>query len=153
MKKINCIRFAQKDDLKHLSELFNSYRCFYGRNSDLSLAATFLSERFEQKNSVILVAETADHLLAGFAQLYPTFSSVAAQRAWILNDLYISNDYRRLGIATQLINQALAYCRETDAARLSLQTGNDNLQAQALYEQLGFIRENYFCGFSYKFGR
>src|SRR5580692_7978761 len=97
LNNIKCIRFAQKNDLKHLSELFNLYRCFYGCDSDLSLAANFLSERFKQKDSVILVAETEDNLIAGFAQLYPTLSSVSAKRAWILNDLYISNGYRRYG--------------------------------------------------------
>lgn len=151
MNNIKCIRFAQKNDLEHLSELFNLYRCFYGRDSDLSLAAEFLSERLEQKDSVILVAETEDNFIAGFAQLYPTFSSVSAKRAWILNDLYVSNNYRKYGIATQIIRQALEFCGETGAAWLSLQTGKDNFQAQSLYERIGFVKENYFCGFSFEF--
>jgi ribosomal protein S18 acetylase RimI-like enzyme len=151
LNNIKCIRFAQKDDLKHLSELFNLYRIFYGCDSDLALATTFLTERLEQKDSVIFVAETEDNLLAGFTQLYPTFSSVAAKRAWILNDLYISNNFRRRGIANQLIQKALEYCRDKGAAWLTLQTGQDNRQAQALYEQMGFTRENYFYGFSYQF--
>ncbi len=151
LNNIKCIRFAKKNDLEHLSELFNLYRCFYGRDSDLSLAAEFLSERLEQKDSVLFVAETENDFIAGFAQLYPTFSSVSAKRAWILNDLYVSNHYRGYGIATKIIQQALQFCRETDAAWLSLQTGQDNVQAQALYERIGFVRENYFCGFSYEF--
>lgn len=151
MNNIKCVRFAQKNDLKRLSKLFNSYRCFYGSQSDLSLATSFLSERLEQKDSTIFVAETKDDDLAGFAQLYPTFSSVSAKRAWILNDLYISDDYRRCGVASQLMHQAMEFCRESGAVWLSLQTGKDNLEAQALYERLGFLRENYFCGFSYQF--
>lgn len=144
------IRFAQKEDLKPLTELFNAYRCFYGRDSDLPLATAFLSERLEKKDSVILVAETDDGLIAGFTQLYPTFSSVAAKRAWILNDFYIADNYRRHGIASRLIQHALDYCRTTGAAWVSLQTAIDNTQAQALYEHMGFVRENYFCAFNYR---
>lgn len=151
MDKIKVIRPAQKEDLNQLSELFNSYRCFYGCESDLPLATKFLSERLEQKDSTIFVVETENGPLAGFVQLYPTFSSVSAKRAWILNDLYVSNDYRRCGIAQQLIHQALEFCGGTGAAWVTLQTALTNTSAQALYEQMGFTRENYFCGYSYIF--
>lgn len=149
LDKIKGVRSAQKEDLKQLSELFNAYRCFYGRESDLTLASSFLSERLEQKNSTIFIAETEKGFIAGFVQLYPTFSSVSAKRAWILNDLYVSQDYRRCGVAKQLIHQALEFGRETGAAWVSLQTALDNTAAQALYEQIGFTRENYFCEYSY----
>lgn len=151
LDNIKCVRSAQKEDLKQLSVLFNSYRCFYGRDSDLSIATEFLSERLEHKDSTIFIAESENGLLAGFVQLYPTFSSVSAKRAWILNDLYISDDYRRRGVANQLMSQALEYCRENGAAWVSLQTALDNTSAQALYEKIGFSRENYFCGYSYSF--
>lgn len=107
MNNIKCVRSATKEDLNQLSGLFNSYRCFYGRESDLSLASTFLSERLEKKDSTLLIAETENGVIAGFVQLYPTFSSVSAKRAWILNDLYISNDYRRGGVAAKLIDHTL----------------------------------------------
>lgn len=149
MNDIKCIRTANKTDLKPLSELFNSYRHFYGRESDLSVATHFLSERLSQNDSTIFVAETKSDHLAGFVQLYPTFSSISAKRAWILNDLYIDDDYRRLGIANQLISRALEFGRSTGAAWVSLQTALDNTSAQALYEKMGFKRESYFCGYAY----
>jgi ribosomal protein S18 acetylase RimI-like enzyme len=149
LDKIKPIRTANKDDLKQLSELFNSYRCFYGRESDLTLATDFLAERLEKNESIIFVAETENGHLAGFVQLYPTFSSVSAKRAWILNDLYVKEDYRKCGIANQLVSQVLEFGRETRAAWVSLQTAVDNAPAQALYEKMGFTRETYFCEFSY----
>src|SRR6185295_17133759 len=151
LDNIKCIRSAKKEDLKQLSELFNCYRCFYKRESDLSLASTFLTERLEQKDSTIFIAETENGALAGFLQLYPTFSSISAKRAWILNDLYVSSNNRGCGIASRLIKHALEFCRESGAAWVSLQTALDNKEAQALYECMGFTRENYFCGFNYSF--
>jgi GNAT superfamily N-acetyltransferase len=145
------IRLAQKNDLTPLSELFNLYRCFYGCVSDLRVASEFLSDRLQLKDSVIFIAETENNHLVGFAQLYPTFSSVALKKAWILNDLYVSQNYRRYRVATRIIVQALDFCRDNGAVRLSLQTGKDNIQAKNLYEQIGFVKENYFLEFSYEF--
>jgi len=36
---------------------------------------------------------SADQLM-GFAQLYPSFSSVSMKRLWILNDLFVSSEAR-----------------------------------------------------------
>jgi GNAT superfamily N-acetyltransferase len=121
------IRLAQKNDLTPLSELFNLYRCFYGYVSDLRVASEFLSERLQLKDSVIFIAETENNHLVGFAQLYPTFSSVALKKAWILNDLYVSQNYRRYRVATLIIDHALEFFRESGAVWLTLQTGKDNI--------------------------
>jgi hypothetical protein len=45
----NNIRKATQDDLVQLSQLFDGYRMFYHKTSDLSAAQQFLSERLEKK--------------------------------------------------------------------------------------------------------
>ena len=43
------VREAKLSDLKNLSVLFNSYRMFYGKKSDLKVAKEFLRSRIEKK--------------------------------------------------------------------------------------------------------
>ena len=43
------VREARLTDLKNLSVLFNSYRMFYGKKSDLKVAEEFLRSRIEKK--------------------------------------------------------------------------------------------------------
>ena len=45
------VREARLTDLKNLSVLFNSYRMFYGKKSDLKVAEEFLRSRIEEKDS------------------------------------------------------------------------------------------------------
>ena len=80
------VRRASGADLRTVAELFDGYRQFYGQPADLPLAEAFLRDRFTHNDSAVFLAldhHSGDGL--GFVQLYPSFSSVAARRIWILN--------------------------------------------------------------------
>jgi ribosomal protein S18 acetylase RimI-like enzyme len=81
---------------------------------------------------------------AGFAQLYPSFSSVGLKRIWILNDLFVAADDRQKGMGQALINKVIEYARETGRSKVVLSTACSNLNAQQLYEKLGFVKEDFF---------
>ncbi|WP_394331184.1 GNAT family N-acetyltransferase [Chryseobacterium luteum] len=65
-------RKAAIEDLDQLADLFDQYRVFYHKESDIPAAGNFLRERLENKDSEIFVAEE-DGKLIGFVQLYPLF--------------------------------------------------------------------------------
>jgi GNAT superfamily N-acetyltransferase len=70
----------------------------------------FLEERLKREESILFIAiENGDQ--KGFTQLYPSFSSVSMTKIWILNDLFVSAERRRTGIAQALINHVIAYCK------------------------------------------
>lgn len=149
LEEIDVIRRADESDLNQLSELFDLYRRFYGRESDLAAARDFLAARLSAQESVIFVAQMKSGALAGFTQLYPTFSSISAKRAWILNDLYVREEYRKQRIASRLLEQVKEFARSAECAWVSLQTAKDNVQAQALYRKHGFVQDEYFGTYSY----
>ena len=93
------IRKANNGDLIELNELFNAYLVFYKKEIALEKSKRFLKERMEKGESEIFVAELNKKSLAGFVQLYPTFSSLNLKRTWVLNDLFIRPDFRGLGIS------------------------------------------------------
>jgi len=78
---------------------------------------------------------------AGFAQLYPRFSSVALQRAYILNDLYVEKKFRQQGIERKLFETSYANGEERSARYLTLETAPDIQAAQSLYEHMGMRQE------------
>jgi ribosomal protein S18 acetylase RimI-like enzyme len=132
---------ATLDDLDALTRLFDGYRVFYGRDSDPGVARAFLQERLQHDESVIFIARDATGEACGFTQLYPLFSSVSAQRIWLLNDLFVAAAARHAGVGHALMERARAFAKETGALRLVLETAEDNHPAQALYEWLGYVRE------------
>ncbi len=140
---------ATLSDVDTLVPLFDDYRQFYEQDSDLEAARNFLSERLQQEQSVIFLAATDGHGI-GFVQFYPSFSSVAMQPVWILNDLFVAESARRAGVARKLLQAAIQFASEARARRLVLATAFDNLPAQLLYEKSGWERDDKFLHFTYE---
>lgn len=137
MKMKNNIRKATQGDLVQLSQLFDEYRMFYHKTSDLSAAQQFLSERLEKKDSEIFVAED-ERKLVGFTQLYPLFSSTRMKRYWLLNDLYVNSNSRGKGFSKALIERAKELCRTSNSCGMYLETGKENRIGNQLYPSVGF---------------
>lgn len=134
----------QTAEIKHLdiiAKLFDEYRVFYERESDIAGAKNFIRQRLENKDSVIFIALDEKGNGMGFTQLYPSFTSVGMQRAWILNDLYVNENYRKQNVAESLMERAGQHTKETNGAWMILETRNTNIPAQNLYDKLGWIRD------------
>ena len=131
------IRRATLSDLEKLAVLFDGYRIFYKQESDVIAAQNFLKERMEKEESVILVAEQ-DSVLLGFTQLFPLFSSVGMKRTWLLNDLFVATNARKMGIGSLLLEAAKEFGSGTNSRWLLLQTAADNYTAQSVYESNGW---------------
>ncbi|MFC7347791.1 GNAT family N-acetyltransferase [Chryseobacterium zhengzhouense] len=130
-------RKAILQDIQKLSELFDQYRVFYHKDSDISSAEKFLKERIENEDSEIFVAENEGKLV-GFVQLYPLFSSTRMKRYWLLNDLYVNENHRGKGFSKELIEEAKELAKFTDAAGILLETGKSNDIGNKLYPACGF---------------
>ena len=137
------IRQAVLNDIEALSVLFDGYRQFYGRASDVPAAKAFLIDRFDRGESVLFIAHDGDNPV-GFTQLYPSFSSVSLGPIYILNDLFVSESGRRKGVGSKLLAAAVNYGKTVGAIRLALSTSNTNITAQALYEMDGWERDDDF---------
>ena len=138
------VRQATVADLDLLVPLFDAYRQFYRQPSEPDQARHFLLERFEQNQSVILLAFEGDAAI-GFTQLYPSFSSGAMAPIFILNDLFVAPDTRRRGIGSTLLHAAAEHGRRIGAIRLVLSTEVTNTTAQSVYERMGWKRDTVFC--------
>ena len=138
------IHQATPSDIDRLAPLFDGYRQFYGKPSDVEAARQFLYERFKNYQSVIFLANTENGDAVGFTQLFPSFSSVSMARTFILNDLFVAPGGRRRGVGAKLLDAAGQFGRSVGAIRLTLSTGIENASAKALYLSRGWKQDEAF---------
>lgn len=133
---------ATIEQLDQISPLFDAYRVFYGQESDFNVARSFIESRLNNNESVIYLALDDKGNGLGFTQLYPSFSSVSAARTWVLNDLFVLDTARRQGVAKKLMEAAKGMGQKDNVKGLALETAESNVNAQKLYESLGYERES-----------
>lgn len=153
MKDSILIRAFESRDLSETARLFDLYRQFYEQRADLAQAERFIRTRIENAESVVLVAEEGEDALVGFCQLYPSFCSLAAAPIYVLSDLFVAPEARRRGAAKALLAAARERARADGKVRLDLTTAKTNLKAQALYEAMGWKRDEVFFAYTLELGR
>jgi len=145
-------RIATLADLDVIAPLFDAYRQFYEQAPDLALARSFIRDRLQNNESVVLLATDETQHVVGFCQLYPTFCSVEAMPIYSLYDLFVSPEARRSGAGKALLLAAEKLAAENGKARMDLTTAKTNKPAQAAYESLGWVRDEVFYAYSKSVG-
>jgi ribosomal protein S18 acetylase RimI-like enzyme len=141
-------RVATINDLDVVASLFDAYRQFYGREPDFSLARSFMRDRIQNRESIVFLASNEANEVLGFCQLYPTFCSVETKAIYLLYDLFVTPAARRSGAGRLLLQAAERLAAENGIARIDLATAITNAPAQAMYESLGWVREENFYAYS-----
>ena len=134
------VRQAVFADLDALSDIFDQYRVFQGKSSDIEAASAFLKARFDHGESIIFLAEKQGSAV-GMAQLFPIYSSVSLTRVFILNDLFVHERGRRKGVASTLLSAVERYAWSQGAARVTLNVDMGNTPGQQLYEARGWRKD------------
>jgi GNAT superfamily N-acetyltransferase len=133
-----------ENDLPDLLPLMHDYCAFYGvepaaeklRDLSRALLADPDCAGFQ------LIARADEGRAVGFATIYWSWSTLAASRTAILNDLFVAPDARGCGLAEALIEEARQRCAP-HASTLTWQTAKDNLRAQRVYERIRAAREEW----------
>jgi ribosomal protein S18 acetylase RimI-like enzyme len=145
------IRRADIGDLRFLAPLFDQYRVAFGGKANLDLSRRFLLDRISNCESVVFLAEVSlQRAPVGFAQLYPSFVSIAALPIWILNDLFVIPSCRRHGVARALLRSIREFAIGTCANKIELITEHTNREAQSLYESEGYALDATFRRYTLK---
>lgn len=130
------IRAAVEGDaaqLKRLNAEFNDEETV----SDESIAHSIRKNDQEQ----VFLAEIHNQLI-GFCcvQLFKSFCYTCNYAE--ITELYVSEQYRRLGVATQLMEYVQQYYSGQKIGGFQLFTGGENTSAQKFYEKLGYQKTN-----------
>lgn len=135
------IALVTEADLPDLLPLMRGYCDFYevapSDDQLLALARALLAD--PDCEGFQLIARD-DGRAVGFATVYWSWSTLAAARQAIMNDLFVHQDARGSGLAEALIEECRSRAGRRGAASLIWQTAKDNLRAQAVYERIGARR-------------
>lgn len=85
-----------------------------------------------------------DGKLVGNVSIYPARWHKEAGNAWMVANVSTHPQYRKRGIARELMIASMEHIHEKDATHAILQVDYDNAPAIHLYETLGFNRERAF---------
>ncbi len=144
------IRQAEITDLEALLPQFNAYRAFYKREPAVEDARAFLAKNLSRKRSTIFIAINEQGQVVGFTQLYQWLSSLSMAHYMYLSDLYVDKAFRKQGIAKLLMKKAEEYSIATGAINIQLETAHTNIEAQALYDSLGYKWEQDYRTYALK---
>jgi ribosomal protein S18 acetylase RimI-like enzyme len=103
--------------------------------------AAFLAGQLADDSVVVLVAEERGHVLGYvYAGIEPQSWKELREEAGFIHDVAVVERGRRSGVATALIEAALAWFQERDVPRVVLWAAEPNREAQRLFARLGFRR-------------
>jgi GNAT superfamily N-acetyltransferase len=132
-------------DLDELLVLMRGYCDFYEvspADHDLLAVARALIGDPVHEGLQLLARDVAGRAV-GFATIYWSWSTTAACRIGVMNDLFVAESARGTGLADALIEACRAECVQRGARELTWQTALDNLRAQAVYDRVGATRERW----------
>ena len=131
---------AEIDEAEIVADLLVAFRDHLGAQRPSANAMLAGVERLmEQTDTEFLLASPdEDSAPAGVAQLRFRFSVWEASPDCWLEDLYVRESARRLGLGAALVGEAFERARRRGARRIELDTAESNTGAIALYESLGF---------------
>ena len=137
------IKIAQPDDFEKIGEVFNLYRQFYEKESNIEACKNYIYERLINNEAQIFYIENEKECM-GITQLYTTFDSLELSKKIILYDLYVRSEYRNKGIGRMLMNASKSFAEKKVVTSIELSTSINNKNAQSLYESLDYQRDTEF---------
>ena len=132
------IEAINEDNLVEVLPLIRKYQEFYDvKNIDDDKNKEFFSQFGVSSSKGCLFGYRRDEKLVAFATVYFSYASSIVSKVAVMNDLYTSDEYRKQGIATELIKYCEKYARDSGAVRLQWLTATGNKVAQLVYKNLG----------------
>jgi ribosomal protein S18 acetylase RimI-like enzyme len=87
--------------------------------------------------SIVLLAQDAG-VFAGLLTAFENFSTFTAKPMINIHDVFVLREHRGRGIGRKLMNAIIDEAKRRQCSRVTLEVRKDNLNAQNLYQSLGF---------------
>jgi GNAT superfamily N-acetyltransferase len=136
------VRPIETGEVEELLPLIAGYQTFYSAEPDPERNRLFFSRFVHPSPEGLLLGAWVEGRLVGFATLYWFFSSTRAAESVLMNDLYVQDDVRGMGVGRALIGIALDHAWQRGATHLEWFTAPDNQRAQRLYDSVPGVRRS-----------
>ena len=130
------IRMATVDDAEILHEMIAAFAA-YERLPSQSSVASLRAELSRPDKVIEPVLALLDGKAVGFAVFFQSYSTFAAKRGMYLEDIYVREEHRNLGIATHLLRHIAKIAVERQYGRVEFTVLLWNTVAIEFFETLG----------------
>jgi len=138
------------DNFDEVLPLIGLYQSFYGKICNIEQNRKFFGQFLTcDTRGIQFCARQDGHRVVGFVTLYFQFSSLKPGTMCVLNDLYVDESSRSMGIAKKLINHSWQYASENGFDSINWVTATENKAAQKLYDSLTEDKSDWYA-YSYK---
>lgn len=132
------IRQANKSDIPILTKLHIKLLDFEGvREINEENINWAFQKIINSEDSYIFLIEHAGNI-AGMCSLHTLISSVEGGFCGLIEDFYIDEKYRKLGLGQALVENIEEFCKVKDYKRIQLLCRSNNANAIKFYEKLDF---------------
>lgn len=149
MIRIETADLSQRNQAEIFIELLNAYANDpmgggepLAEQTRLNLVATLNTH-----SGATTILAYADQLAIGLCNCFDAFSTFACQPILNIHDIYVSETYRRQGVARLLLNHAEQIALDKGCCKMTLEVLNRNETAKSIYQQFGFkpyqLNENF----------
>lgn len=127
------VRIATIDDAEQLNNLNEEF------NGKGETTLANIKESLQNNKQEVVIVEEVNGLLVGFICIQLKKSFCYDDFMPEITEVYVKEEYRKGGIASAMITFAEDYCSKNwSLHKFELLTGNDNLEAQSVYDKLGY---------------
>ena len=139
MKENIQVRKFKIADLDSAIEVYKDLCEFYNRSFNFDESKKFFSIRsyFEQYYTIVAFDKSTQKVVAlAFGEI---LTEETQETSGYVKLIYVSENYRKMGIMTALINNMIAYFKEIQVDQVRIHLNNQNLPfLNYYYEKLGF---------------
>lgn len=140
------IKEAIKDDIKEINNLLTDLiqdERQYDKNINKSyIVKNYYEQFFEKKDSCIIVAKDESNNILGYGfGFIMDYGDVYDNKIAQLDAVYIKPEYRKRGIARQIIQYFTEWSKRNKVSYIELKVCNNNKKALELYEKEGFLTD------------
>lgn len=136
MKQPIKIRLAALSDKDQVLQLLSGFQSMFTGKGVKKNASKIFSEVVTRNDTHIFVAESNGKLL-GLMTLYLLPNIRHGWHRGHIEDFFVAENARKLGVGSQLFNAVKKYCRENDVHVIKLDSGNELTGAHKFYEKHG----------------
>lgn len=140
------IKEALKDDIKEINNLLTDLiqdERQYDENINRNYVVKNYYEQFlKKKDSCLIVAKDENNNIFGYGfGFIMNYGNVYDNKIAQLDAVYIKPEYRKKGIARQIIQYFTEWAKNNKVSYIELKVCNNNNKAIELYEKEGFVTD------------
>lgn len=129
------IRLAREDDFEAIFQLIKDFAAFQQSSGKVTIE---LQDMRKNKNLFTCFVAVLDNQIVGFATCFFACYSWSG-KALYLDDLFVNNKYRNLGIGKRLLETVFAFARENNCIKVRWQVSGWNTNAIQFYKKMGAL--------------